>query len=152
MPLHHLHTNVHRESPHLFQNRLWPCRGRRPESDPASLKNNALTSPKPQTYIEKDPISPSKRLRAPRSAVACRLSPFSRNNAPTSPPYKRTQRKPPWYSKTDFARRATPAVSAVEVLGCHGGLYSNYPLYLGDVGHVSGTTSLRSPSCALRSV
>ena len=28
----------------------------------------------------------------------------------------------------------------------------NYPLYLGDVGHVSGTTSLRSPSCALRSV
>lgn len=36
MPLHHLHTNVHRESPHLFQNRLWPCGGRRPESDPAS--------------------------------------------------------------------------------------------------------------------
>lgn len=49
-------------------------------------------------------------------------------------------------------RLATPAVKAVEVLGCHGGLYSNYPLYLGDVGHVSGTTSLRSPSCALRSV
>ena len=48
MPLHHLHTNVHRESPHLFQNRLWPCGGRRPESDPAgvfSLKNNAPTSP-----------------------------------------------------------------------------------------------------------
>ena len=32
------------------------------------------------------------------------------HNATTSPPYKRTQRKPPWYSKTDFARLATPAV------------------------------------------
>lgn len=53
--------------------------------------------------------------------------------------------KPPY-------RLATPADKAVEVLGCHGGFYSNYPLYLGDVGHVSGTTSLRSPSCALRSV
>ena len=37
MPLHHLHTNVHRESPHLFQNRLWPCGGRRPESDPSGV-------------------------------------------------------------------------------------------------------------------
>ena len=37
------------------------------------MQNYALTSPKPQTYIEKDPIGPSKRLRAPRSAVACRL-------------------------------------------------------------------------------
>ena len=75
-----------------------------------------------------------------------------KNNALTVPLCKRTQRKPPWYSKTDFARLATPADKAVEVLGCHGGLYSNYPLYLGDVGHVSGTTSLRTPSCALRSV
>ena len=54
--------------------------------------------------------------------------------------------------KLTLPRLATPANKAVEVLGCHGGLYSNYPLYLGDVGHVSGTTSLRSPSCALRSV
>ena len=38
-----------------------------------------------------------------------------------------------------------------EVFGTDGvAIY--YPLYLGDVGHVSGTTSLRSPSCALRSV
>lgn len=73
------------------------------------------------------------------------------NNALTSPKYegkKRTYR----FLKTTLPRLATPADKAVEVLGCHGGLYSNYPLYLGDVGHVSGTTSLRSPSCALRSV
>ena len=45
-------------------------------TDPAdnSHQDNALTSPKLQTYIEKDPIGSSKQLRAPRSAVACRLS------------------------------------------------------------------------------
>lgn len=37
-----------------------------------------------------------------------------KNNALTSPPYKCTQRKPPWCSKTDFARLATPADKAVE--------------------------------------
>ena len=116
------------------------------------MQNYTLTSPKPQTYIEKAPIGPSKRLRAPRSAVACRLSLSSKNNAHTSPKPQTYIEKAPICSKTDFARLATPADKAVEVLGCHGGLYSNYPLYLGDVGHVSGTTSLRSPSCALRSV
>ena len=30
------------------------------------MQHNALTSPKPQTYIEKDPIGPSKRLRTLR--------------------------------------------------------------------------------------
>ena len=49
------------------------------------MQNNALTSPKPQTYIEKDPIGPLKRLWAPRSVVACRLSLSSKNNANTSP-------------------------------------------------------------------
>lgn len=41
------------------------------------MQNYALTSPKPQTYIEKDPIGPSKRLRAPRkrSSVSAFLSP-----------------------------------------------------------------------------
>lgn len=118
------------------------------------MKNNALTVPlckrrqsKPPWYSKTD-LSAGYASRQGRGGFSL----FSRNNAPTSPPYKRTQRKPPWYSKTDFARLATPADKAVEVLGYHGGLYSNYPLYLGDVGHVSGTTSLRSPSCALRSV
>ena len=49
------------------------------------MQNYAHTSPKPQTYIEKDPIGPSKRLRAPRSAVACRLYLSSKNNATASP-------------------------------------------------------------------
>ena len=66
------------------------------------MQNYALTSPKPQTYIEKDPIGPSKRLRAPRSAVACRLSPFSRNNALTSPKPQTYIEKAPICSKTDF--------------------------------------------------
>jgi len=68
MPLHHLHTNVHRESPHLFQNRL--CQAGYASHQGGGvfslLQSNALISPKPQTYIEKDPIGPSKQLRAPR--------------------------------------------------------------------------------------
>lgn len=79
------------------------------------MKNNTLTSPKPQTYIEKAPIC-SKTDFGPAEAAG------------------RSQTRP------------------VEDFGTDGGFYSNYPLYLGDVGHVSGTTSLRSPSCALRSV
>ena len=79
------------------------------------LQNNALTSPKAQTYIEKAPIC-SKTDFGPAEAAG------------------RSQTRP------------------VEDFGTDGGFYSNYPLYLGDVGHVSGTTSLRSPSCALRSV
>ena len=119
------------------------------------MQNYALTSPKPQTYIEKDPIGSSKRLRAPRkrSSVSAFLS--FRNNATTSPKPQTYIEKAPICSKTDFGPAEAAGRSQtrpVEDFGTDGGFYSNYPLYLGDVGHVSGTTSLRSPSCALRSV
>ena len=66
------------------------------------MQNYALTSPKPQTYIEKDPIGSSKRLRAPRkrSSVSAFLS--FRNNATTSPKPQTYIEKAPICSKTDF--------------------------------------------------
>ena len=117
------------------------------------MKNNALISQKTQTYIEKDPIDPSKRLRAPRkrSSVSAFLS--SPETMPLHPLHTNVHRESPHL----FQNRLWPCAGRsqtrpVEDFGTDGGLYSNYPLYLGDVGHVSGTTSLRSPSCALRSV
>ncbi len=119
------------------------------------MQNYALTSPKPQTYIEKDPIGPSKRLRAPRSAVACRLFSLLQKQCHYIISIQTYIEKAPICSKTDFGPAEAVGRSQtrpVEDFGTDGGFYSNYPLYLGDVGHVSGTTSLRSPSCALRSV
>ena len=77
------------------------------------------------------------------------------HNATTSPKPQTYIEKAPICSKTDFGPAEAAGRSQtrpVEDFGTDGGFYSNYPLYLGDVGHVSGTTSLRSPSCALRSV
>ena len=119
------------------------------------MQNYALTSPKPQTYIEKAPIGPSKRLRAPRSAVACRLFSLLQKQCHYIISIQTYIEKAPICSKTDFGPAEAAGRSQtrpVEDFGTDGGFYSNYPLYLGDVGHVSGTTSLRSPSCALRSV
>ena len=66
------------------------------------MQNYALTSPKPQTYIEKDPIGPSKRLRAPRSAVACRLFSLLQKQYPDITFIQKYIEKAPICSKTDF--------------------------------------------------
>ena len=66
------------------------------------MQNYALTSPKPQTYIEKDPIGPSKRLRAPRSAVACRLFSLLQKQCHYITSIQTYIEKAPICSKTDF--------------------------------------------------
>ena len=82
------------------------------------MQNYAHTSPKPQTYIKKDPSvpKPTLALRRPQAGVRPgRWSLFSlhQNNALTSPKHegkKRTYR----FLKTTLPRLATPAVKAGE--------------------------------------
>ena len=66
------------------------------------MQNYAHTSPKPQTYIEKDPIGPSKRLRAPRKRSSVSAFSLLQKQCPDITFIQKYIEKAPICSKTDF--------------------------------------------------